>query len=495
MDNLGQWLPWIGAAASMVCLACALRARKQRLLIDYLPTSKTSSVYVGHVELKGTAESRDPLKSQFTSTPCVWFRITVQERNQHSTKDEDWDTRTVTQEVPFELKDDHGSLRIDPRGAKVMPEVVYGKADLQLFAGPQSPVRSSIPANLRLVREEVIRLHSRIFVVGHASQRPGGATAEIAWHADEAMFVISTRSEEALSRRLGMLFWTMGLAGLCLALLAIEVREHVLNNRHAGPMGFARAGFAYGLLWFSGWLAMMYNSLIDLRQRVRKAWAAIDVELKRRADLLPELVNILQALAGHEHTMQHLIATLRAQAGATAPGVAGPDAAAVSGPLKVVAEAYPQLNAQGLFLNLQKQLALTEDRIALARIFFNGTATFYNTRIGIFPDGLIAGLIGMRAQPLMNEAGFLRPAALMNTPGSDTAGPCPKCARDVRALGPSGFCPFCGSRQPELPTSGAQSASGQCGACGRYQKPESATDTRLAGNVCFCGGCGFKLVK
>ena len=111
-----------------------------------------------------------------------------------------------------------------------------------------------------------------------------------------------------------------------------------------------------------------------------------------------------------------------------------------------IAEAYPALKSQALFLKLQKQLAETEDRIALARNYFNDIATFYNTRLGIFPDGMLAGLMGMRVQPLMNEAGFVRAPMLMKTPGSDTAGPCPKCQADVRSREGIKFCPFCGSR-------------------------------------------------
>ena len=512
MELFWQSLPWLCAGLALLSLVFALRSGRHQLLIDNLPTSKTSGVFMGLVELKGTAETDAPVKSQFMNVECVWFRYTVRERSTTytNTTSTDSDGRTtssreshtewttiasVTQDsLPFFLKDDRGVVRVQPKGAKIEPQTALNKTfrrgdDMYDQVFHREVANSD---GVREIKEEVIRLHTRIFVVGQARQRRDIVAAEIAADPQAPLFLISTKSEESVSRGLWWKFWGLGLLGLALALFALYLREYIPNGRAPAIMSLVRVGVIYCALWFAGWLVMMCNSLIELRQRVRSAWANIDVELKRRADLLPNLAKMVTGLLEHEKKVQPLIAGLRAQAGATAPGRGGPDPAALSAPLRLIAEAYPALKSQALFLKLQKQLAETEDRIALARNYFNDIATFYNTRLGIFPDGMLAGLMGMRVQPLMNEAGFVRAPMLMKTPGSDTAGPCPKCQADVRSREGIKFCPFCGSDQL-VPA--ANGMPGSCRGCGGYQKPVSAGDNRLLGNVLYCGKCRFKLVK
>jgi hypothetical protein len=154
---------------------------------------------------------------------------------------------------------------------------------------------------------------------------------------------------------------------------------------------------------------MIYNSMIELRQRVRQGWANVDVQLKRRADLVPALVDVVTAGREHESGVQSALAALRAQAGATAPGTSGPDPTAVGGRIRALAEAYPDLRANDSFLHLQKQLADTEERIAHARTYFNEIATFYNTRLQQFPEGLIARAGFLRPQPLLEGSDFGQP--------------------------------------------------------------------------------------
>ena len=462
-----QWLPALCALLALTSLAGGLAACRKQLLIDNLPTSKTSGVFMGLVELKGTADSETPMKSQMAEVPCVWFRFTVRERSSreesesYTDSDGNHQTRSVTKtewttiaqatqdSTPFFLKDDRGVIRIQPKGAKIEPQSVLSRTCTRSDPLYDRVFHGEVPHSdgVREFKEEAIRLHSRIFVVGHARQRRDIVAAEIAADAEAPIFLISTKSEESVSRRLWLVFWGLGLLGLALACVGLDVREHNLRDQHPALMGFVRAGVGYASLWLAGWLVMMCNSLFDLRQRVRRAWANIDVELKRRADLLPNLTKIVTGMLEHEHKVQNLIAAMRAQGSATAPGKTGPDPAALSAPLKIIAEAYPQLKAQGLFLKLQKQLAETEDRIALARSYFNDIATFYNTRIAVFPDGLLAGLLGMRTHLLMNEAGFVRAPMQMKTPGSDVGGACPGCQADVRSRDELKFCPFCGSDQ------------------------------------------------
>ncbi len=195
--------------------------------------------------------------------------------------------------------------------------------------------------------------------------------------------------------------------GLVFAVLSFIVRSYMLG--HLPEYDFTLwiyAGTGYLPVWLLGWVLMVFNSLVQLRQRVKQAWANIDVLLKLRADLIPKLVNITIGLRDYEKNLQAELAQLRAQTMATQPGLAGPDPQACAGQLLVIAERYPELKANELSTNLQKNLTDTENRISLARGYFNDIATFYNTRLDVIPDRFIAALGAMKPQPLMEEDHF-----------------------------------------------------------------------------------------
>jgi len=136
------------------------------------------------------------------------------------------------------------------------------------------------------------------------------------------------------------------------------------------------------------WVWLVYNRLVALRQRVRQGWSLIDVQLKRRHDLIPRLVAIVGGLQGHEAQVQTALAALRAQAVATPVGTVGPDFAGLAVSLRAVAENYPELKAHESFLALQAQLVETEQRVALARAYYNDIATQLATRLEVVPDPL-----------------------------------------------------------------------------------------------------------
>jgi hypothetical protein len=155
---------------------------------------------------------------------------------------------------------------------------------------------------------------------------------------------------------------------------------------------------------------MVFNSLVDVRNRVRQAWSLVDIQLKRRFDLIPNLVNCVKGYRDHEAQLQTELAALRNQLSATPPGVSGPDHGAVSKQIIAIAERYPELKANEAFLALQKTLSDTEQRIALARSYFNEIATHYNTRLEIVPERYVARLGAMQPQPLMEANDFERAA-------------------------------------------------------------------------------------
>lgn len=147
------------------------------------------------------------------------------------------------------------------------------------------------------------------------------------------------------------------------------------------------------------WLALSYNGLVRLRQRVREAWSDIDVQLKRRYDLIPNLVETVKGYATHEKEAFENVTKARAEAlaGGSNAHERAEKENMLSGALKsifAIAEAYPELKANQNFLSLQTELSDTENKIQAARRFYNGNVMEINTRVESFPSNIVASLFG-----------------------------------------------------------------------------------------------------
>ena len=147
-------------------------------------------------------------------------------------------------------------------------------------------------------------------------------------------------------------------------------------------------------------LAGMYNGLIRSRVRVNEAWSGVDVQLKRRASLIPNLVETVKGYAAHEREVFERVTEARAalQRAGTAKEAAEANNMMTQalGRLFAVAEAYPQLRASENFMDLQNELADTEEKIAFARQFYNRNVTDFNARILVFPSVVIARLMNLQ---------------------------------------------------------------------------------------------------
>lgn len=154
------------------------------------------------------------------------------------------------------------------------------------------------------------------------------------------------------------------------------------------------------------WLVVTFNSLVRGRARTQEAWADIDVQLKRRYDLIPNLVETVKGYAAHERQVFENVTAARAQA-MQATGTAKADAEnKLSQTLKslfAVAENYPQLKANENFAKLQDELTDTEDKVQAARRFYNGMVRDLNTKIQSFPANLIAGAMGFKAMEFFGD--------------------------------------------------------------------------------------------
>ncbi|MCW5776219.1 MAG: LemA family protein [Phycisphaeraceae bacterium] len=166
------------------------------------------------------------------------------------------------------------------------------------------------------------------------------------------------------------------------------------------PLLVALVVVAAALLLPGVWFIATYNRFVRLRQHIRESWSGIDVELKRRYDLIPNLVETVRGYARHERETLELVTRLRDQAmiphgSASEQAV---DESALSLGLKrlfALAEAYPALKADTQYLALQKELANTEDRIAAARRFFNANVRELNQLRETFPTNLVGGMMSV----------------------------------------------------------------------------------------------------
>ena len=168
--------------------------------------------------------------------------------------------------------------------------------------------------------------------------------------------------------------------------------------------------------------AGMYNSLVRLNQQASEAWSDITVQLKRRYDLIPNLVNSVKGYAAHESGVFEKVTEARANAinaqgqGVAATAKAEGDFQQTMKSLFAVAEAYPDLKATDNFQQLSAQLTDTEDKIQASRRFYNGVVRDFNTKRKTFPTNIFAGMLGFKVDKEFFEVDDVAAASLQQTP-------------------------------------------------------------------------------
>jgi hypothetical protein len=422
-------IPALGGLLALLLLGIARAAGRRHRLVSDLPTSKTTGVFIGLVELEGTAEAEEPVVSFLAEQPCVFYQWHVDEqwsrlvtetytdaqgKSQTRTRTETgWTTVALGGDlIAFYLQDDWGVVLIRPEQAKVEPAGVFdhtcGRNDeLYYGKGPAKAVAHS--DHLRRFVEHAIPLHAPLYVVGQARERTDVVAPEIAYEKRAEMFVISTRSQDQVRRGLSWQFWLCGIFSVAFGIAGVVIPDAVQHHELTDHvLKYVLVGASCALAWLVAWIWMAYNSLVTLRQRVRQAWSNVDVQLKRRHDLIPSLVEIVKQMRDYEKNVQTELASLRTQLAATPPGQPGPDPHATTEVWGAIIERYPELTANSVFMKLHENLVDTEQRIALARGYFNDIATFYNTRLERIPDRFLAALGAMEPQMLMTADEFER---------------------------------------------------------------------------------------
>ena len=381
--------------------------------MDDTPTSKTLGIFIGEVEVLGVCVSTAPIRAKFCYKDCVIYKWGIDEEWQR------WETetytdsngRTRTRQVlrrgwttiageslyqGFYLKDEFGYVWVHPKGSdyetlSLFEEYTHRGQALYVM-GPDDSIMDS--TGRRRFYESGIPVGTELFVRGRASERPDIVAPQIIEDPQAEMFIITYRKEKDISDGKASAYVLWNLVGL---VTALGIGALLTPNDLKGPaIGVAIYSFA----WFMGWLWMVFNSLIGLRNRVQQAQSLIDVQLKRRSDLIPPLVASLKGLRDYEAQVQTEIATLRGQSMGT-----NQVSALVPG-LKAIIEKYPELIANESFNALMKNLTETEDRIALARNYSNDITTFYNTRLERIPDCFVAQIVAMQPASLFVAQGF-----------------------------------------------------------------------------------------
>ena len=434
-----HFINWVSAALVLLLSWKALKValslkRKQRLLAD-TPTSKALGVFIGEVEVSGVCVSQAPLISSLALAPCVYYRWQVVEHCVRGSGDNRYSSEEVVasgfHSAGFYLEDETGSIWVNPTGAEVEARRVFKKLvsrrdPLYYGKGPSNEVHSS--KGLREFTEYALCVGTKVFIRGRASERPEVVAAQIGHDGSAGMFIISYRGERSISVWMGWKANAWDFAGAFAAINAVVVAsaglgpvllaygaflDMVFSDGHPVkmfgdglsavgpyiPLGLLIGVGLYLLAAVVGWARMVFNSMVGLRNRVAQAYSLIDVQLKRRTDLIERFVACVQGFREHEAAVQAMVTAMRAQADggslkALAPGI------------HAVIESYPEIRAQALFNDLSKQLIETEDRIALARGYHNNIATFYNTRIETIPDRYLAGLVKMKPAALFEAEGF-----------------------------------------------------------------------------------------
>ena len=393
-------------------MVMALRAARLRRALDDIPISPAAGVFIGDVEVLGVAEAADPLRTYLSEQPCVyhawsisedwgrWVTETYRDEKCNTRTRRRWETGATTvasggAQIPFFLRDESGTVLVRPDGARIEPHTTVrfscGREHAAYYGkGPAGAVADTL--HRRHFHEQSIVLRARVFVVGRARERRDAVAAEIAADPDARMFLVSVREEKQVARGYGIAFWVWSaLACVFVGLGSLAVAAMVAAGREPNTI-VAASGMLLGpLVLLAGWAWMVFNSIVSLRQRVRRGWANVDVELKRRADLIPNLVAVVQAARMHDKDTQQVVAILRAQAAIPSERARAADARVqgVGRVMTAIAEAYPSIAAQPNFLSLQQELARTEARIAMARVYYNGVATAFNTRLAVLPDRLL----------------------------------------------------------------------------------------------------------
>jgi len=374
-----QLLLTIGALVVIAVLAwLAFRLIRVKRMQENLPTSKTAGVVFGLTELKGKLVAEDEqacLVGPVSGRDCTWYHYLIEEKR-GSGKRTRWVTiHEETQKQPFYCEDEEGRLRVFPTRA----EVITKHRSSNTSAGKRYTERRLEPGDA-------------LYLLGKAKTDKTTGESLVLSHDRESPYIISNRSEAEvmfMKASKAMLLLSLGIS------LLFGVGLWVAgSNGDFSSVDFVMASLIAPFFLAVLMTVLMYNDLIFLRQLCDRNWANIDVSLKKRANLIPDLERVVKRYLEHEAGLQTALAELRAQR-LEVNDTKAADAymvreSRIIDELAVLLEKYPDLKGHLVIANFHKRLIKLENEIALIRAGFNDSVMNFNTRVESFPDILLA---------------------------------------------------------------------------------------------------------
>jgi LemA protein len=385
--------------AALGFLAAARAADRKNYIIERatpLPLSLVNER--DDVWLRGVGECDAPVAPPHFDLPCLYYDYTLEERvrkTRHTKKGTEthytWETRDARSEATtFRLKQDDLSVEID--GATATYRDLPSESDTE---GSWRHSLSYLPCPCEIsALGSIGEKKARLEAFGNIPLMVTTRTRE--------EFVRSAESKEKVLR----------FFGFALAFLGPGLAAYGLVDYAGWPVP-PGSGFSAGRLVAAAipalgvfgplWLLYLYNSLVTYQVRVANAWRQVDVDLKMRYDLIPQLVTTAQAYMTHERELLEHLTRLRGAAmagGAAAKVSAEGEVVGILRQLGVVVERYPDLKAQPAIAAIARELRAIEEKVAHGRGIYNEAATEYNDTVQSFPHALLASLCGFAPQPL-----------------------------------------------------------------------------------------------
>lgn len=411
-----------------ISLACLFWWRSVVLFkrtVEDVPTSKVKGVFFGLNEVKGSVMSDAPLQTYLTEKPSVWYEWSISEhwKKTERYRDKDGNQKTRTKSgwrkvdsggsfQSFFLKDDTGELLIEPEGAKVdAPSTMSSSCSptdpFYYEKGPDRAIANS--THRRRFSERSLTPNDELYILGPAKLRQEVAKPMIAQSKEAKYYFISTKSETQIIRSKNVWAFIIIIFSFVTALVVPVVAISVETGVEPQEVMLENPGwiFVSGLIFLAVaslfYLTILYNGLIRVRNRLIHAMGLIEIQLKRRHDLIPSLLKCVKGIASYETEVQELVASYRslgANETSREPGEItekiNQGAGFVRG-LFVLSENYPDLSADQNYDSFMRALLDTEDRIALARQFYNDSLLALQDRLLTFPDVLVAKWFRFRA--------------------------------------------------------------------------------------------------
>lgn len=383
VDGFAYW--WV-LAGSLVFLALSylgFRFAKVKRMIENVPTSATAGVSFGLAEVKGNVKliEDQSLTGPLTSLSCVWYRYLIQKRK-GSGKNARWVTISDdTQHKRFYCEDNEGSLTIDPDDAEIVTR--------HKKVSRKGKMRYS---------EWLIKPRDKLYALGMAKIDPQKSDQLLLGkpqhNTDNSdLFILTNYSEKELMIKkasIAMLALALAFSGMfCSAVFTFG-----MNGQFAATDYLFSALLAPLFLIFFMFV-LHYNDLIFLQNRADRNWANIQVSLKKRADLLPQLVKVLSGYKAYENELLEQITLQRKQLNQSLESIESASnfirqEHEIMQGMRVAVEAYPDLKANDISRKLMTSLSDLENEIALMRTGYNDAVNLYNTRVESFPDLLLA---------------------------------------------------------------------------------------------------------